>query len=94
MFEIFCLKSLPEYPHDSEYLSNPPHLILILVTPPTHHLVFPTNTGAGQQTEDERGEVWEDSQQVYDVHTTLDKPNNAENILAFACEACIAGIES
>ena len=63
---------LPQNPHDPEYLSNPPHLVLVLVGAPA---AAPHARG-GQQAQDQRGEVGEDAQQVDDVHTALDEPGH------------------
>lgn len=70
---------LPEYPHDPKYLSNSSHLILVFVAAPPHHLSPSPNTGGGQQAQDERGKVRQDTEKVNDVHTPLDEPGKEEH---------------
>ena len=50
----------PEYPHDPEDLSHPPHLVLVLAR-------------ALHVGEDQGHEVRDDPQQVYHIHPLLDK---------------------
>ena len=66
--------SLPQNPHDPEYLSNPPHLVLVLVAAASSPLLVRPASRV-QQLQAERGEVREDAQQVYDVHAALDEPD-------------------
>ena len=70
------LPSLPQNPHDPEYLSNPPHLVLVLVAAPSSLPASPAPRV--QQLQAERGEVGEDAQQVDDVHAALDEPEEEE----------------
>ena len=65
---------LPQNPHDPEYLSNPPHLVLVLVAASSSALP-PRRPPRVEQHQAERGEVGEDAQQVDDVHAALDEPD-------------------
>ena len=49
-----------EDPHDPEHLGHPPHLVLVL----------PRALHVGQR---QRHEVWDDTKQIYHIHTLLDE---------------------
>ena len=72
------LPSLPQNPHDPKYLSNPPHLVLVLVAAASPSTLTVRPASRVQQLQAERGEVGEDAQQVDDVHAALDEPEETE----------------
>ena len=66
------LSDPPENPHDTEDLSYPSHLTLILrLGPPDLSLLPPS---VGDEGEDEGHKVRQDAQQVHYVHRSLHKP--------------------
>ena len=72
----------PQDPHDTKYLRYPPHLKLaerLSVSRSSHHYDGEWGgreagsflTWDGDEVEEERDEVRQDTQQVYDVHCSL-----------------------
>ena len=70
-----CPVALPQNPHDPEYLSNPPHLVLVLIAASSSALPA-SRAPRVEEHQAERGEVGEDAQQVDDVHAALDEPGH------------------